>query len=112
MAQTPKIILPYKPEYTGHRDEARHRREVREWLRQRVFIQTHHQPFPEPHAEDEIKSKAASVGGLFSFQTDPPPRNVSANADAVPAPFIFIQSDRFLYSKRPFQPRSGASMIA
>ena len=53
MAQTPKIILPYEPEYTGHRDEARHRQEVREWLRQRVLVPDSPPTVPEPHAEDE-----------------------------------------------------------
>src|SRR5262245_35423575 len=35
MPQTSNFILPYEPEYTGHREEEKRREETREWLRQR-----------------------------------------------------------------------------
>ena len=35
MPQTSNFILPYEPEYTGHREEEKRREETREWLRER-----------------------------------------------------------------------------
>jgi hypothetical protein len=30
-----KIVLPYEPDYVGHREAEKRRRETKEWLRQR-----------------------------------------------------------------------------
>ncbi|HWX30804.1 MAG TPA: hypothetical protein VNZ53_25630 [Steroidobacteraceae bacterium] len=30
-----KIVLPYEPDYVGHREAAKRRQETKEWLRQR-----------------------------------------------------------------------------
>ncbi len=35
MPQTSNVILPYEPNYQGHREEARRRKETKEWLRRR-----------------------------------------------------------------------------
>ncbi len=35
MAVASKIVLPYEPEYVGHRDAEERRKAVSEWLRQR-----------------------------------------------------------------------------
>jgi hypothetical protein len=32
MPQTSSVILPYEPNYRGHWEEARRRRETKEWL--------------------------------------------------------------------------------
>jgi hypothetical protein len=35
MLQTSKIVMPYDPAYTGHRDAERRRKETRAWLEKR-----------------------------------------------------------------------------
>ena len=35
VAASPKIVLPYEPQYVGHRDAEERRKAVSEWLRQR-----------------------------------------------------------------------------
>jgi hypothetical protein len=35
MPRASNFILPYEPQYTGHREEEKRREETREWLRQR-----------------------------------------------------------------------------
>lgn len=35
MERNSKIVLPYEPSYTGHREAARRRQETCEWLRRR-----------------------------------------------------------------------------
>jgi hypothetical protein len=35
MLSTSKIVLPYEPQYTGHREAEKRRKQTREWLRRR-----------------------------------------------------------------------------
>jgi hypothetical protein len=35
MLEMSKIVLPYEPDYVGHREAEKRRQETKEWLRQR-----------------------------------------------------------------------------
>ena len=52
------IVLPYEPQYVGHRDAEERRKAVSEWLRQREQeVDEHPSPsvVPEPTASDPKK---------------------------------------------------------
>ncbi len=58
MAVASKIVLPYEPQYVGHRDAEERRKAVSEWLRQREReVDEHPSPsvVPEPTASDRKK---------------------------------------------------------
>lgn len=58
MAVASKIVLPYEPQYVGHRDAEERRKAVSEWLRQREReLDEHPSPsvVPELAASDRKK---------------------------------------------------------
>jgi hypothetical protein len=53
------IVLPYEPQYVGHRSAEERRKAVADWLRQREReLNEHHAPsvVPEPPAADRKNS--------------------------------------------------------
>ena len=50
MATASGVLLPYDPQYTGHREAEKRRQETGEWLRQREL------KLPEPDQGQELPS--------------------------------------------------------
>jgi hypothetical protein len=52
-----KIVLPYEPDYVGHREAEKRRQETKEWLRQRERDLAERLPsiFPERTPETDKK---------------------------------------------------------
>jgi hypothetical protein len=53
MVVASKIVLPYEPQYVGHRDAEERRKAVSEWLRRREReLDEHHSPsvVPDPQS--------------------------------------------------------------
>ena len=48
-----KIVLPYEPDYVGHREVAKRRQETKEWLRQRELAERAPSIVPERTPEPD-----------------------------------------------------------
>ena len=67
MVVASKIVLPYEPQYVGHRDAEERRKAVSEWLRQRKReLDEHPSPsvVPDPAGPGQ-RNKAAARGSAL-----------------------------------------------
>jgi len=55
MLPTSKLVLPYEPNYTGHREAEKRRKQTREWLRQRDRVLQRRELESPPPRTPELK---------------------------------------------------------
>ena len=58
-----KIVLPYEPDYVGHREAEKRRQETKEWLRQRERDHAERLPSIVPERTPETDKKGGGNAG-------------------------------------------------
>ena len=58
-----KIVLPYEPDYVGHREAEKRRQETKEWLRQRERDLAERLPSIVPERTPETDKKGGGNAG-------------------------------------------------